>query len=154
MGLLDMIGSVLGQSNTDGQPHPTNALAAVLEWVNNQPGGLNGLIARFHEQGAGEVAQSWVSSGPNQAVSPDTLQNVLGSGALNDLASKVGVSPDQASNLLAQVLPHVVDHATPNGEVPQTGQIDVASVLGSLSQSGGIGSLLGGLLGNKSSGTP
>lgn len=154
MGLLDMIGSVLGQSNTDGQPHPTNALAAVMEFVNNQPGGLNGLIARFHEQGAGEVIQSWISSGPNQAVTPDTVQNVVGSGALNELASKVGVSPEQASTLLAQVLPHVVDHATPNGEVPQTGQIDVAGVLGSLSQSGGIGSLLGGLLGEKVSGTP
>lgn len=154
MGLLDMIGSVLGQSNTDGQPHPTNALAAVMEFVNNQPGGLNGLIARFHEQGAGEVIQSWISSGPNQAVTPDTVQNVVGSGALNELASKVGVSPEQASTLLAQVLPHVVDHATPNGEVPQTGQIDVAGVLGSLSQSGGIGSLLGGLLGEKASGTP
>ncbi|MGN6314932.1 YidB family protein [Trinickia sp.] len=154
MGLLDMIGSVLGQSNTDGQPHPTNALAAVMEFVNNQPGGLNGLIARFHEQGAGEVIQSWISSGPNQAVSPDTVQNVVGSGALNELASKVGVSPEQASALLAQVLPHVVDHATPNGEVPQTGQIDIAGVLGSLSQSGGIGSLLGGLLGEKASGTP
>jgi uncharacterized protein YidB (DUF937 family) len=149
-----MIGSVLGQSNTDGQPHPTNALAAVMEFVNNQPGGLNGLIARFHEQGAGEVIQSWISSGPNQAVSPDTVQNVVGSGALNELASKAGVSPEQASALLAQVLPHVVDHATPNGEVPQTGQIDVAGVLGSLSQSGAIGSLLGGLLGDKASGTP
>lgn len=154
MGLLDMIGSVLGQSNTDGQPQPTNALAAVMEFVNNQPGGLNGLIARFHEHGVGDIVQSWISSGPNQTVSPDTLQNVLGSGALNDLASKVGVSPEQASSLLSQVLPHVVDHATPNGEVPQTGQIDIAGALGSISQSGGIGSLLGGLLGNKAGGTP
>ena len=79
------------------------------------------------------------------------MQNVVGADALNELASKVGVSPDQASTLLTQVLPHIVNHATPNGETPSTGQIDVASVLGSISQAGGLGSLVQGLFGNKGS---
>lgn len=150
MGLLDMIGSALGQGGGDGQPQQ-NVLMSVMEFINNQPGGLNGLIQKFQEQGAGEAVQSWLGSGPNQPVSSDTVQSALGSGALSELASKVGVSPEQASGLLAQVLPHVVDHATPDGQTPPTGQIDVASVLGSLSQSGGIGSLLAGFLGNKAS---
>lgn len=153
MGLLDIVGSVLGQSNPDGQPQGGGALTAVMEFINNQPGGLNGLIQRFHEQGAGEVIQSWIGTGANQPVSPDTLQNVLGSGALSELAGRAGVSSEQASNLLAQVLPHVVDHATPNGEIPQTGRIDAASVLGSITQAGGIGSLLEGFLANKPEGT-
>lgn len=148
MGLLDMLGSALGQGNADGQPHQT-ILTAVMELINNQPGGLQGLIQKFEQNGAGGVVQSWISGEANQAVSPETLQNVLGSGALNDLAGKVGVTPDQASALLAQVLPKVVDHATPNGEVPPSGQIDVASVLGSIGQAGGIGALVEGFLSRK-----
>ena len=54
------------------------------------------------------------------------------------------MQPDQVSGLLAQVLPHVVNVGTPNGEVPQGGQINAESVLGTL---GGLASLFGG--GNK-----
>lgn len=150
MGLFDMLGSALSQSSGDGQAHQ-NVLTAVMEFVNNQPGGLNGLVQQFHEHGAGGVIESWIGGGANQPVSPDTVQNVVGSDALNELASKVGVSPEQASTLLAQVLPHVVDHATPTGETPDSGHIDVASVLGSIGQAGGLGSLVEGLFGNKGS---
>jgi uncharacterized protein YidB (DUF937 family) len=150
MGLLNMLSSALGQGGGDTQAHQ-NVLTAVMEFVNNQPGGLNGLVQQFQEHGAGGVIQSWIGGGENQPVSPDTVQNVVGSDALNELASKVGVSPEQASTLLTQVLPLVVNHATPNGETPASGHIDVASVLGSIAQSGGIGSLVEGLLGNKGS---
>jgi uncharacterized protein YidB (DUF937 family) len=143
-----MIGSALGQTNADGQPHQ-NLLTAVMEFVNNQPGGINGLVQKFHEHGLGDIVQSWIGAGPNQSVSPETLQNVVGSDALSQLASKLGVSPEQASALLAQILPHVLNHATPNGETPPSGQFDVASVLSSIQGAGGIGSLIEGFLGNR-----
>lgn len=147
MGLLDVVGSFLGNANAGGQQQ--NVLTAVTEFVNNQPGGLQGLIQQFETQGAGGLVQSWIGGGANQAVSPDTVQNAVGSGALSELAGKLGVSPEQASSALAQVLPHVVDHGTPNGEVPASGQLDTANVLASIGQAGGLGSLVEGLLGKK-----
>jgi uncharacterized protein YidB (DUF937 family) len=147
MGLFDVVGSLLGGQNAGGQQQ--NVLAAVTEFVNNQPGGLQGLIQQFESQGAGGLIRSWIGTGANQAVSPDTLQSVVGSGALSELAGKLGVSPEQASGLLAQVLPHVVDHATPGGEVPQTGQIDTGNVLESIGKAGGLGSLVEGWLGKQ-----
>ena len=147
MGLLDVVGSFLGNANAGGQQQ--NVLTAVTEFVNNQPGGLQGLIQQFETQGAGGLVQSWIGGGANQAVSPDTVQNVVGSGALGELAGKLGVSPEQASSVLAQVLPHVVDHGTPNGEVPASGQLDTANILASIGQAGGLGSLVEGLLGKK-----
>jgi uncharacterized protein YidB (DUF937 family) len=74
----------------------------------------------------------------NQPISADTLQNVLGSDVVGSLASKVGIDPSQASSILAQVLPHVVNGATPNGEVPAGGQIDTSNVLGTLTQLAGM----------------
>ncbi|AOJ62852.1 hypothetical protein WJ32_10535 [Burkholderia ubonensis] len=136
MGLLDIVGGLLGgQAGGNSQ----NALlSAALEFINNQPGGLNGLIEKFKAGGAGDIIGSWVGTGENQPISADTLQNVLGSDAIGALASKFGVDPAQASGILAQVLPHVVNHATPNGEVPADGQVDTSNVLGTLTQLAGL----------------
>lgn len=147
MGLLDVVGSFLGNANAGGQQQ--NVLTAVTELVNNQPGGVQGLIEQFETHGAGGVIQSWIGEGANQAVSPDMLQNVLGSGALGDLAGKLGVTPEQASTVLAQVLPHIIDHGTQNGEVPADGQLDTSNVLESIGKAGGLGSLIEGLMGKQ-----
>ncbi|AOK23551.1 hypothetical protein WI80_07750 [Burkholderia ubonensis] len=136
MGLLDIVGGLLGgQAGGNSQ---SALLSAALEFINNQPGGLNGLIEKFKAGGAGDVIGSWVGTGENQPISADTLQNVLGSDAIGALASKFGVDPAQASGILAQVLPHVVNHATPNGEVPADGQVDTSNVLGTLTQLAGL----------------
>jgi uncharacterized protein YidB (DUF937 family) len=65
---------------------------------------------------------------------------VLGSDAVTNLAAKAGVQPDQVAGLLSQILPHVVNAATPNGEVPAEGQLNSTTVLGAL---GGLTSFLG-----------
>ncbi|MGU7780596.1 YidB family protein [Burkholderia sp. PU8-34] len=136
MGLLDIVGGLIGgQAGGNSQ---SALLSAALELINNQPGGLNGLIEKFNAGGAGDVIGSWVGNGENQPISADTLQNVLGSDAIGALASKVGIDPQQASGILAQVLPHVVNHATPNGEVPADGQVDTSNVLGTLTQLAGL----------------
>ncbi|AOI78813.1 YidB family protein [Burkholderia sp. NRF60-BP8] len=136
MGLLDIVGGLIGgQAGGNSQ---SALIATALEFINNQPGGLNGLIEKFKAGGAGDVIGSWVGNGENQPISPDTLQNVLGSDVIGSLASKVGIDPAQASSILAQVLPHVVNHATPNGEVPAGGQVDTSNVLGTLTQLAGM----------------
>ncbi|MBU9607985.1 YidB family protein [Burkholderia multivorans] len=136
MGLLDIVGGLIGgQAGGNSQ---SALITTALEFINNQPGGLNGLIEKFKAGGAGEIIGSWVGTGANQPISPDTLQNVLGSDVVGSLASKVGIDPAQASSILAQVLPHVVNHATPNGEVPADGQVDTSNVLAALSQLAGM----------------
>jgi uncharacterized protein YidB (DUF937 family) len=140
MSLLDTLAFSFGNSSSQGGAAPAGLVAAAMEFVNNQPGGLNGLIQRFHENGAGDIVSSWIGNGENKPISPDTLTNVLGSGAVGEMAQKAGVSGDQLSGMLAAVLPHLVDKATPNGEVPPEGQMDLTSVLGSL---GGLAGLFG-----------
>ncbi|MGZ2745086.1 YidB family protein [Burkholderia stagnalis] len=136
MGLLDIVGGLIGgQAGGNSQ---SALLSAALELINNQPGGLNGLIEKFKAGGAGDIIGSWVGTGENQPISPDTLQNVLGSDAVGALASKVGIDPGQVSGILAQVLPHVINGATPNGEVPAGGQLDTSNVLGTLTQLAGM----------------
>jgi uncharacterized protein YidB (DUF937 family) len=147
MSLLDTVSSLLG--NNSSPEGSKNLIHAALEFINSQPGGLSGLIQRFHEKGAGEIVNSWVGNGANQAISPETLQGVLGSDALSGIAQQAGVSADQVSGLLSQMLPHVINSATPDGQVPAGGKVDLSSVLGSLGGNAGLASIAGKLFGNK-----
>lgn len=40
-------------------------------------GGLGDLLKQFQQNGHGDVAKSWVGSGPNQQISPNALSQVL-----------------------------------------------------------------------------
>ena len=89
-----------------------------LSLIDNQPGGLSGLLQQFESNGLGSVVQSWVGSGANLPVSGDDIQQVLGSDVVQQVADRLGIDPSEAASGLSQVLPHLVDHLTPGGQVP------------------------------------
>jgi len=115
MGLLDNLESMAMGKVAGSNPE----VSAVLQLIQNHPGGVNGLVESFHSNGLGGMVNSWIGSGENQAVSPDQIQQVLGSGQVQALAEKLGVSPEQASSTLSQLLPTVMDKLSPNGAVPE-----------------------------------
>jgi uncharacterized protein YidB (DUF937 family) len=118
MGFLeDMAGKELSSMLSSN----SNPLAAgVMQMINNQPGGLSGLIQQFHDKGMGGLVSSWVGTGQNLPISADQIQHVLGSEQVKELAAKAGISPDVVSSHLSELLPMLVDKLTPNGQVPQT----------------------------------
>jgi uncharacterized protein YidB (DUF937 family) len=119
MGLFDdLAGSVLGGA-MGNQGGSNSMISTVLELVNNQPGGIAGLLQRFQQGGLGDLAASWVGTGQNLPISADQLQGVLGGDMLGQLAGKLGIAPEEASSQLADMLPGLVDKLTPNGELPQ-----------------------------------
>ena len=120
MGLLDSVVGALAGGQSGGS---TGLMDAVMQLINSQPGGLGGLVQSFQQGGLGEIVNSWVSTGQNLPVSAEQLQSVLGGGALQDIAAKLGVSPEQASGSLADLLPQVVDKLTPNGQLPEGGDL-------------------------------
>lgn len=128
MGLLDNLENqtldrVFG--NTSG-PLAT----AILQMIQNHPGGLQGLVQSFHEKGLGDLVSAWVSTGPNPPASETQIHQVLGSDRIQQLASAAGMSPDAAGSGIAQLLPALVDKLTPNGQVPEHGGVmEIASGL-------------------------
>ncbi len=131
MGLLDSVLGSLSQGGSGSGGNPL--LETVLSMVNNpETGGLAGLLQKFQQSGLGNVADSWVSTGQNLPISPDQLQNALGSGELGSLAEKLGMSTGDVSSQLADLLPGVVDKLTPNGQVPDMGSL--GDLLGSLTK--------------------
>jgi uncharacterized protein YidB (DUF937 family) len=134
MGLLDsVLGSVLGGGQQQG-----GALGSLLPVItgmlsnDGQQGGLGGLMEKFQQAGMSDQISSWVGKGENLPISGDQLSQVLGSGAISDIASKLGVDTSQAGGLLAQALPGIIDQLTPDGQAPEGGLGGGADLMGML----------------------
>jgi uncharacterized protein YidB (DUF937 family) len=115
-----VFGSASGSSTTIG---------ALLQMVDNQPGGFTGLLQTFREKGLSGVASSWIGTGANQPITAEQIEMVLGNEHIRAFAAKVGISPEQASAKIAEYLPQVVDKLTPNGQMPQGNLMDAGKEL-------------------------
>ena len=108
MGMFDgILGGMVGAG-------VVTAVNGILE----KHGGLQGVVGEFERNGLGPTIQSWVGKGPNQPVSAEDLQKVLGPDLLQQLSQKSGLSVQELTQRLAQVLPEAVDKMTPNGTLP------------------------------------
>ncbi len=146
MGLLDtVLGSLMGGSGGGASPIQgvlMNMLGGGQQQSTQQPGaggmqqpgmtgggmmggGLSGLLSAFEGAGLGHIAQSWVGNGPNQPVSPQQLQGVLGDNQVQSMASQSGMAPTDFLSQLSQHLPNVVNGMTPNGQMPNEGTMSV-----------------------------
>ena len=120
MSLSDLAGQLLGGTGQQPGCNP-NLLTTLLNVVNSQPGGVAGLVESFQQKGLGGIVSSWVGTGANEAISPQQVESALGNQQVADIATKLGVSTQDASSNIAQWLPAVIDHLTPNGQVPGSG---------------------------------
>ena len=128
MGMLDTVLSGLGD----------DAAGGIGDLLKGQ-GGVGGLVEQFAKHGLGDAVGSWIGTGANLNITPDQIQAVLGSGPIADFAAKLGVSPAQASETLAGLLPEAVDRLTPGGDASAAeGLLD--------SLPGGLGGMIGGFL--------
>lgn len=133
MGMLD---SVLGTFGGQGQTSMISVVSGLI--TNPNGGGLAGLLQQFQAGGLGHVADSWVGTGKNLPIFAEQIQSVLGSAQIQQMAAKAGISPEILSGQLANLLPQLVDKATPDGKLPDQGSFQQ-----------GLGSLLQGMLGGR-----
>jgi uncharacterized protein YidB (DUF937 family) len=124
MGILDSIVSALDSSSGTAPAGATSSSAIVSEVLSTLRGqggatnGLSSLLQAFEAGGLGHLFQSWVGSGQNLPVSPQQIQSVLGnSGMLQRIAQATGMQPADVAQHLSAVLPQIVDHLTPNGQI-------------------------------------
>ena len=109
MGLMDgLLGGIIGAGMV-------SAVNGILE----KHGGLQGVVNEFEKNGLGPTISSWVGTGPNQVIAPGDLHRALGPDLLQELAAKTGMSVQDLTEKLAQVLPQAVDKITPGGTIPK-----------------------------------
>jgi uncharacterized protein YidB (DUF937 family) len=143
------LSNLLGGVGAEGAQVDPNQLISGVQEVFVSKGGVEGLISSLRAGGLGGVVDSWVSTGTNQPVEPQQLGAALGPDTVNQLSDKTGLSIETLLPLLAAFLPMIIDHLTPDGQVPQGGaagapsQSDIGDLLGGI-LGGGLGGILGG----------
>ena len=108
------LGGLLGNSNVAA------ALPGLLTQIvgtgqGAAGGGLSSLLQQFEAAGLGTQIRSWIGNGENLPVTAEQVSAAIPAEKLQGWAQQLGIPPEQVSGLLAQVLPHAVDHATPAG---------------------------------------
>lgn len=81
--------------------------------------GVGELISHLRQNGLGDQASSWVSTGQNHEVSSQQLGQAIDPEVLSTLSEKTGLDQQEILQRLSQVLPQAVDGMTPGGQLPQ-----------------------------------
>ncbi len=117
-GLGNLLSNFIGGGSNNNSGGGIGQIMSSLSNSSGSQGGLNNLLQMFQQSGMGEQVKSWVSNNPNMPVSGDQVQNALASnGMLSKLAQHANLSEKETAENLAQVLPEIVNSATPNGQV-------------------------------------
>lgn len=131
-GLGDLLGGILGggrapadapaeRSSPFGGSGGGGALLAVLlplamQWVQRN-GGIGAVLGKFQQKGYSQQAASWVSTGQNEAMPREAIDEVVGLEELSRMSQQLGVPEQQVADGFAQLLPEVVNQLTPQGDV-------------------------------------
>ena len=89
-------------------------------------GGLSKILGGLKANGLSAQADSWVGTGPNQAVSGRDVEQAVGQEEMQQIAQQLGITESQAADAVAQALPEVVDKVSPNGQLPPEEDLDAA----------------------------
>jgi len=93
-------------------------LPLAMRWV-QKSGGMGAVLDRFRQQGMGKQAQSWVSTGPNDGIDERGVEQVVGTGELQQMAQRLGVPEHEVAQAFAEIMPEMVDKLTPDGQLPR-----------------------------------
>jgi uncharacterized protein YidB (DUF937 family) len=115
-GSSDMLGGLLKQFGGQAAGGSGGQLAIVMMLV-QKFGGVEQLLAKFTGSGMGDLVASWVGGGANLPVSGSQVHKALGDSAINDVATKLGVAPAEASSSIATMLPELINKLTPKNAV-------------------------------------
>jgi uncharacterized protein YidB (DUF937 family) len=93
-------------------------------------GGMQGLLAQFQQAGMDDAVQSWLGDGANKPVAGADIEQALGSDVLQQLAEKANMAPAEASSVLAEALPAMIDKLSPQGQAQDMDFGSLQSMLG------------------------
>jgi uncharacterized protein YidB (DUF937 family) len=91
-----------------------------------QSGGtqMAGLLDNLQGSGLQDQVKSWVGTGENKPVTAQEITKALGPETIAHAAQDAGLSPQEAAEDLAKVLPQMVDSASPTGQAPAATDFD------------------------------
>ena len=115
-------GALFGKRDA-ASPAGTGAQPSSDQGAGSLLGGLGRLLDKLQNCGLGNAINSWIGHGQNQPVSPGQLGSALGPDLIKMLAQRSGMSEEEITKQLSQILPGVVDKLTPQGRLPSAAEL-------------------------------
>jgi uncharacterized protein YidB (DUF937 family) len=120
---MDWIKSLFGgkaRSLTSGSssagPDAQKVYDLVAQYIDGQ-GGVQEVVKAFEQSGFIGKVRSWVSTGQNAPINSVEVLQLFGPRTLSAMAAQSGISIERLRELLADVLPGVIDRASPSGKL-------------------------------------
>ena len=88
--------------------------------LGDKSGGFNigSLVSNMSQDNKlGNIVGSWLGDGNNQPIDSGSIGKVFGADRITNFASRLGLSNENASSLLADVVPNVVDQSSSGGSL-------------------------------------
>ncbi len=96
--------------------------SGLMEELQNQPGGITGILSTLQQNGMGGLVQQ-AAAGNTTPTSPDNVeQGLAGTGIIDNIAQRTGISPTMIKMGLAVLLPLIIHHLVQNGHATPEGQ--------------------------------
>jgi uncharacterized protein YidB (DUF937 family) len=126
MGFLDSLENMASTAMEQSGNPQAKVAGGLMQALEEHPGGLQGVMDHMAQNGVDPSAVA-ASGQP----SPEAAQAVEGSGLIDAVAAKAGVSPEVAKEAMAVVLPIVMSHFTQGGQTapPESGFAGMAGGL-------------------------
>jgi uncharacterized protein YidB (DUF937 family) len=149
MGLLDQFLQTAGEGGTPADPAQHAALYSEVAKIVAQEGGVPGIAQKFEQNGMGGLFSGLLANPPAAAApavpAPDAtadpnaatgapapaaasaspltgghIVQLLGQDRIQEIAGKVGLTPDQVATGISTMLPLIVSHLAPQGNTAGT----------------------------------
>jgi len=117
MGALDLVMNEMQSRFGISETKAGSLVSALLSFITQGSGGINGFLDRFRSAGLGDTLSAW-AHGNTRNISNDQVESVLGSNTISNLASKAGLSTSTATSALAFMMPKLVQSLAPGGTIP------------------------------------
>ncbi len=119
MGIMDMVTEAAGGMGGGDKSQMAGGLMQELE---SRPGGISGIFSAFQNNGMGGLVQQW-AGGNTSPASPDQVEQGLGgTGVIESVSNRIGMSPTMVKMGMAVILPVVIHHYVSNGHVTPQGE--------------------------------
>lgn len=118
MGIMDMLQQAAGMGGNE----KTQVAGGVMDEIQNQPGGVGSIFSAFQNNGLGGLVQQWAGGQTTPASSEQVEQGLGGTGMIDSIANRIGMSPTMVKMALAVILPVLIHHYVSNGHVTPQGE--------------------------------
>ncbi|NNL56971.1 MAG: DUF937 domain-containing protein [Pseudomonadales bacterium] len=114
------LASQLVADKMGGDVSADNATSALSNLLGDDSGKLDlgGVVSKMSGNGGlSNIVQSWLGDGENEGIEASQLAEVFDADKLSQFSEKLGISQEEATSKLSEILPNLVDKSSAGGNL-------------------------------------